>query len=128
MGLGDRPLNVNRRYDKDTGSYWTSYILNTTPRQEPPYCPHRGNLGECEEWAPCAEDTSPAARAWGPGWPVQGDHVERRSNNAYLLNMVISENPDIGSPSGHYRVCVAPMESLIGTPSGTCREYDFTDR
>lgn len=143
VGLGDRPLNIRRMFDRETQSYWTIYILNATPRQEPPYCPHRGNVGECEQWAPCAYQYRIAARAWGPGWPPQGDDVERRSRvcelweehpgkldcvNNNVLALVISENPEIGSPSGHYRVCVAPTERLIGTPAGTCREYDFTDR
>lgn len=128
MGLGQVPLGVNRRHSNDEG-FWTVYVLNSTPRQEPPYCPHRGNLGECEMWTPCATQPGyePDARQTLPGHFVD-EPVERRSFNPYLLVVVISENPTIGSPPGHYTVCVAPTKAQRNTAAETCREYDFTDR
>lgn len=129
MGLGERPLNVQRRYDKDTGSYWTAYILNTTPRAEPPFCPHRGNTGECEMWAPCAAKHNPDGRqSLYDGRGFVDEPVERRSNNQYLYVIIVSTNPSIGSDPGRYQVCAAPEKKDRGTPKETCRTYDMTDK
>lgn len=130
VGLGDKPLAVNRRHSNEEG-YWTVYVLNSTPKQEPPFCPHRGNVGECEEWAPCATaegyQTDARQTLAGPGGFVD-EPVERRSNNPYLLVIVVSENASIGSRPGHYTVCTAPSARERFTGAETCREYDFTDR
>lgn len=130
--------------------------------------------GMCEMWAPCvlqglsAEDAvnanppqpvvkdgkgevlntwKEAVRGWGPGWPPNGDEVERRSRlceredsgfvpadwighlgciNYYLANFVIG--PD-GSPPGTYTVCAAPtaddIRGLNDVKNGECRTFDW---
>lgn len=89
--------------------------------------------GQCEEWVPCALRQNPdgswlyqvSAKAWGPGF--NGDNVERRGNNPNIGNIVLHPfDTEIGTPAGHYRVCVAPTDRLIGSDKGMCREYDLT--
>lgn len=120
--IGENPLS---RRDLGTDRVYT---FNTTPRDNPPYCPHRGNTGMCEQWAACAIKYTPDATQTlvVNGRPVfENEPVERASNNQYLLRIRISPNPDDGSQPGLYYICVAPPGGIL-TVFRNCREYHLS--
>lgn len=108
-----------------------AWIVNLSPIMErAEYCLDENGKTRgvpCEGWGPCFEGNlyRPAARAWGPPGPgaFNGDEVERRSGNAWLLNFVIGPE---GSPAGRYHVCVAPTDAELGTPNEECWDFEFT--
>lgn len=119
VSLGERPF-AHRDLEGDR-----VYTFNTTPRDYPPYCPHRGNTGMCEQWAPCAVKYTPDATQMLliDGKRVfENEPVERASNNQYLLRIRISTHPDDGSLPGLYYICVGPPGGIHSTFS-QCHEY-----
>lgn len=34
----------------------TRFVVFLSSKDQPPYCAHRGNAGECEQWEPCARE------------------------------------------------------------------------
>lgn len=69
VGVGETP-GFNRQSNTRA-----KVTIHLSSKSQPPLCPHRGNVGECEQWMPCAQVQDKAGYppiAWYAAYPGFG--------------------------------------------------------
>lgn len=113
VGLGEKPMN-------SPGYAAPARInLNSTPRDDPPHVPQRGNKGESEQWADCANAYA-ALHGPPPMWceGPAGNRLEVNQGGGPYNRWFYAETP------GRYRCCVRPHNTAEGV-NETCRDYQI---
>lgn len=125
VGLGETPQGHSSSWSggQPVATRWN---LNSTPRDVPPFVPHRGNKGEADQWAPCA-DAYAAINGPPPMWceGPAGRFTPGVGGGPYNRFIRVGEGGD--GPPGHYVCGIRPHGAKVDE-NETLREYDFDVR